>query len=226
MSCRVHRQLRSYVTREWKRGFVGRVADFEPLLDGYSPAKPRPLAPTDSEDADYAKRHVVEIAATSLMMVMLAAAIVTDLRTGKVYNKLTVPCAVAGLALGAITGGWPGLADRALGAGLVLAVVVMLSAAAGLGGGDAKLLIAVGALKGFNFAIWALLLTGVFGGLVAAAVMLRRRAVKQTAVNLIANMLSSAGGVPTDLAAGSAVGKIPYSIAIALGALAALALGA
>ena len=34
------------------------------------------------------------------------------------------------------------------------------------------------------------------------------------------------GGVPTDLAAGSTLGKIPYSVAIALGALAAVALGA
>jgi len=157
---------------------------------------------------------------------MLAAAIVTDLRRGKIYNKLTVPCAMAGLALGGIAAGWSGVADRALGAAVVLAAVLMLAAAAGVGGGDAKLLIAVGALKGFHFAIWALLLTGVFGGAVAAVVVLRRHAVKQTAVNLIANMLSNAGGVPTDLGAGSAVGKIPYSIAIALGSLAALALGA
>lgn len=157
---------------------------------------------------------------------MLGAAVATDLRRGKIYNKLTVPCAAAGLALGGIGAGWPGVADHALGAAVVLAVVLALSAAAGLGGGDAKLLIAVGALKGFHFAIWALLLTGVLGGVLAAVMILRRRAVKQSAANLIANMLSNAGGVPTDLAAESAVGKIPYSIAIALGSLAALALGA
>jgi len=39
-------------------------------------------------------------------------------------------------------------------------------------------------------------------------------------------MMANAGGVTTDLAAGSALGKIPYSIAIALGSLAALGLGA
>jgi prepilin peptidase CpaA len=161
-----------------------------------------------------------------LMIAMLAVAVFTDLRTGKVYNKLTVPCAVAGLVLGGIAAGLAGVADRALGAAIVLGVVVALSAVAGLGGGDAKLMIAVGALKGFHFAVWALLMTGVFGGVLALAVMLRRRAVKDTAVNMIANVLSNAGGVATDMAAGSAVGKIPYSIAIALGALAALALGA
>ena len=160
------------------------------------------------------------------MIAMLAIAVHTDLRTGKVYNKLTVPCAVAGLALGGAAAGLAGVADRALGAAIVLGVVLALAAVAGLGGGDAKLMIAVGALKGFHFAVWALLLTGVFGGVLALVIMLRRRALKATAVNMITNMLSNAGGVGTDLAAGSAVGKIPYSIAIALGALGALALGA
>ena len=160
------------------------------------------------------------------MIAMLAIAVYTDLRTGKVYNKLTVPCAVAGLALGGAAAGLAGVADRALGAAIVLGVVLALAAVAGLGGGDAKLMIAVGALKGFHFAVWALLLTGVFGGVLAVVIVLRRRALKATAVNMIANMLSNAGGVGTDLAAGSAVGKIPYSIAIALGALGALALGA
>jgi len=167
---------------------------------------------------------VAEIAATSLMTAMLAVAVVSDLRSGKVRNWLTVPCAAAGLALGGLGGGLTGLGDHALGAAAALAAVLMLSGLVRLGGGDAKLLIAVGALKGFHFAVWAMLLTGVFGGVLAAVVIIRRRAVKQTAVNMIANMVSSPSGVRMNLAAGSAVGKIPYSVAIALGAIAALAL--
>jgi prepilin peptidase CpaA len=169
---------------------------------------------------------VVATIATSLMLAMLAVAVVTDLRTGKIRNWLTVPCAAAGLALGGAAGGWSGAADRGLGAAAALGVVLLLSSLVALGGGDGKLLIAVGALKGLHFACWAMLLTGVCGGVVAAVVMIRRRAVKQTALTVMSNLVSSAGGVPTDLAAGSAVGKIPYSIAIALGSLAALALGA
>lgn len=167
---------------------------------------------------------MAEIAATSLMTAMLAVAVVSDLRSGKVRNWLTVPCAAAGLALGGLGGGLTGLGDHALGAAAALAAVLMLSGLVRLGGGDAKLLIAVGALKGFHFAVWAMLLTGVFGGVLAAVVIIRRRAVKQTAVNMIANMVSSPSGVRMNLAAGSAVGKIPYSVAIALGAIAALAL--
>jgi prepilin peptidase CpaA len=158
--------------------------------------------------------HLTEIAGTGIMLVMLAVAVITDVRAGRIYNWLTAPGAALGLTLGLLAG-----AGAALGASL------LLSSFLPLGGGDVKLLIAVGALKGFHFGVWAMLLTGVFGGALALGVMLRRRAVKQTALNLIANMLSNAGGLRTDLAEGSPAGRIPYSIAIALGSAAALALG-
>lgn len=167
--------------------------------------------------------QVTEIAATSVMLAMLAVAVVTDLRTGKIRNWLTAPAAVTGVALGAAGGGLTGMADRLAGMALVLAVVLLLSRVASLGGGDIKLLIAVGALKGFHFTVWAMLLTGVFGGVVAAVVMLRRRAIKETAVNMmVATMLSSTGGTSTAIPAGSVAGKFPYSIAIALGSILAL----
>jgi prepilin peptidase CpaA len=156
---------------------------------------------------------------------MLAVAVITDVRVGKVYNKLTVPCAAAGLTLAGLGGGRAGLGDHALAAGAALAVGLVLSGRGKVGGGDATLLIAVGALKGFPFVVWAMLLTGVAGGALAGALLIRRRALRQTAANMVANMLSTAAGVPTDLAAGSALGKIPYSVAIALGSVAALALG-
>jgi prepilin peptidase CpaA len=167
---------------------------------------------------------IAETIATSMMLAMLAAAVVTDLRTGKIRNWLTAPCAAAGLALGAVAGGLPGVVHRALAGAVVLGALILLSRMARLGGGDIKLLVAVGALKGLPFAVWAMLLTGVFGGALAVMMMMRRRAVRQTAVSMLANVLSSAGGVPTDLAAGSPMGTIPYSVAIALGSVTALML--
>jgi len=154
---------------------------------------------------------------TGLMLATLAVAMVTDLRSGKIRNWLTAPAVAAGLALGAIGGGLPAVGDRVLGAVVVLAAVAVLARVSHLGGGDIKLLVAVAALQGFRFALWTLLLAGVFGGLLAAAVMLRRRAVKATMVGMFTAMLSNAGGVPTDLASGSVGGRIPYSIAITLG---------
>jgi prepilin peptidase CpaA len=164
--------------------------------------------------------------ATYIMLAMLAASLVTDLRAGKIYNFVTAPCALAGLALGFIAGGLAGAGDRLLGMTVVLIAVVLLSPLVKLGGGDTKLLMAVGALQGFQFAIWAMLLTGVSGGVLALALLAKRRMMKQTASNMLTNMVSTAAGAPVDLATGSAVGKMQYSFAITLGALAALVLGA
>jgi len=161
-----------------------------------------------------------------VMLALLAASIVTDLRMGKIYNLLTVPCMLAGLTLGTIAGGLTGVADRLLGMAAVVIVVVLLSPLTKLGGGDTKLLMAVGALQGFHFTIRAMLFTGVVGGVLALVVIARRRMLKQTAANMMTNMISNAAGISTDLAMGSMVGKIPYSPAITMGVLVALALGA
>ncbi|MHB9106409.1 MAG: A24 family peptidase [Armatimonadota bacterium] len=167
-----------------------------------------------------------ETIALYLMFSLLAASIVTDLRVGKIFNLVTVPCALAGLALGAMAGGLMGAGDRLLKVVMVFIITMLLSPLSKLGGGDVKLLMAVGALQGVHFTLWALLFTGVAGGLLALVAAARRRLVKQTAVNMMTNMVSLSAGVPTDLAAGSALGKIQYSLAIALGALAAWAIGA
>ena len=167
-----------------------------------------------------------ETIALYILCMMLAVCIITDMRAGKIYNLVTMPCMLAGPALGAIAGGVSGMTDRLLGMAIVFIVIMLLSPLTRLGGGDVKLLIAVGALQGFHFTIWALLFTGMAGGLLALVTITRRRLMKQTTVNMMTNMVSLAAGAPTDLATGSAVGKIQYSLAIALGALAALAIGA
>jgi prepilin peptidase CpaA len=167
----------------------------------------------------------VKIASITIMAVMLTVAVVTDLRSGKIYNWLTFPAMGAGLALGAIQG-LPALGDRALGLSIAVVLAVVLQAAARMSGGDVKLLMAVGALQGAHFLLWAMLLTCVTGGLMAIVWIVRRRIVKQTALNLGLNVMTRAAGLRLDVAGGSIGGKMPYSIAVALGALAALLLAA
>lgn len=156
---------------------------------------------------------------------MLAVCLVTDLRTGKIYNAVTVPCAGAGLLLAMFSAGFSGAGDRLLTMTTVFVILLVLSPLVKVGGGDIKLLMAVGALQGFHFTLWALLYTGIAGGILALVIMARRRVVKQTATTMLTNVISTAAGVPTDLAAGSAVGKIPYSLAIAAGVFVVLVLG-
>lgn len=165
---------------------------------------------------------MVAIITIILMLAMLAVCIVTDLRVGKIYNRVTVPCAVLGLALAMVGGGMRGIGDHLLGIALVLVLMFLLSPLCPLGGGDTKLLAAVGALQGVHFIIWALLFTGVAGGVIALAVAIRRRMLRQMATTITANVLSLSVGASAPAVSGPSSGKILYSLAIAAGTLGAL----
>ena len=97
-------------------------------------------------------------------------ACVTDLRTRRIPNVLTFGAALAGLLYQFATGGIDGLGQGALG-WLVGAVVFILArAVVGLGGGDVKLLAALGTWLGPGDALWLALYTGVAGGVMAVVV--------------------------------------------------------
>ena len=166
--------------------------------------------------------HTIVLA---VLTVLLGVALYTDLRYGKIYNKLTLPCIAAGLALGFAGGGISGLLQSLAAIGLVLALYLILAPKAGVGGGDAKLMMAVASLVGFKLAVWSMLFSAVIGGVLALVMMARYRAMLSTTKNLATNLyLSLALRVPTELSSGSKGMKVRYSPAIALGTLLVLLL--
>ncbi len=127
------------------------------------------------------------IAAAVLVAVVVTAA-ATDLARGQVYNWLTYPAVLAGLAIwtvaGAVDGGWSGAVGGLGGslAGLLIAFVPMLIAfqLGGIGGGDAKLAAAIGAIGCTRLALYALFYGFLVSGVIALIVMVSRRVVRQT----------------------------------------------
>lgn len=114
-----------------------------------------------------------------VLAAVLVTAAVCDLARGKVFNWLTYPAIVAGLALGALTGAfgnaagdaWDGLTDRILGFGFGFGVLLVAYLVGGMGGGDVKLMGAVGALVGWNgLAPYAALHAAFYSFMTAAAV--------------------------------------------------------
>ena len=152
-----------------------------------------------------------------------AAGAVTDILWRRVPNWLTVPAAIAGLGLGAVAGGWHGIALAASGMaiGLGLGVLAMLFGAP-FGGGDAKLLAAIGALAGIPFLASAACYGAIAGGLIAIAVALGTGRLKQ-AVNAIVTFTAASAGRtrPISLEAVSTGLTIPFAVALAAGAIAA-----
>src|SRR5262249_9219317 len=141
-----------------------------------------------------------------VMLAGLAAAVYCDVRWGKIYNKITFPCIAARLLLNTLRDGLAGapLSLEGVGSALVAVRVLGLIAGQGLGGGDIKLLAAIGALRGPEFLMWAALATAFAGGVLAFIPLLRQRVVLYTLRNLFLNALARFGhGEPTAIAQGS-----------------------
>jgi prepilin peptidase CpaA len=108
------------------------------------------------------------------VLVLVLVATVTDLRSRRIPNWLTLPFLAAGLAVGGVADGFAGLARSAAGVGLAILLLGAFCFLRGMGWGDLKLCAAVGAWLGPGQLVFALVVTGIAGGLAAVAALLWR----------------------------------------------------
>lgn len=157
------------------------------------------------------------------LAVLLTAAVFTDLRERRIPNAVTIPGLVAGVILAAVAaGGFPG---SALG-GVIVAflVTVPFVALGGVGGGDAKLLTAVGAFVGIGGLLSVLLYGALAGGVLALANAIRRGAILGVLMNtksLIVYLVTFGRHGERIALDSPGAESVPYGLAIAAGALAA-----
>jgi prepilin peptidase CpaA len=101
-------------------------------------------------------------------------ACVTDLRSRRIPNVLTFGSAIAALGYHLAVGGISGVVGAAVGWFAGVAFFFLPFALGGLGGGDVKLLGALGAWLGAATTVWVVLYSGVAGGLLAIGVAVYR----------------------------------------------------
>lgn len=152
-----------------------------------------------------------------------------DVRERRLPNALTVGAFAAAMLLRTPLGLdalWGGL----LGALLAFALALPFFLVGGLGGGDVKLLAAVGAFLGPRDLWFALFVMAMVGGVMAILVIVKNRAFGQTAINLRAIFSTLGKGTFSGWKGeGSSavtldtpgVLTVPYGVAIAAGALTA-----
>ena len=122
------------------------------------------------------------ILAGAVLLSMIAG--ITDLRSRRIPNWLTVPGLVIGLAMNTYFGSWSGLWTSLKGAGLGLAVLLPFVLVRSLGAGDWKLAGAVGAFTGPKL-LADLLVGSVFmAGIMAVALVIYKGRVRQTMRNI------------------------------------------
>jgi prepilin peptidase CpaA len=162
-----------------------------------------------------ALRAVENVVLTALLL----AVMYTDWRFLRIPNVFTYPAMLAGIVFGALEAVpgelfTHGLVDHIAALILAFAISYPFYAARGLKAGDAKLLMAIGAIRGVNFLLFAAVYGALIGGVLAVGFILSRKLARP-----------AAGAAPTTLS-GILKTSIPYGVALGLGGLVALALEA
>jgi prepilin peptidase CpaA len=165
--------------------------------------------------------NLIQIAIYAVVGLALAVSVVTDLRTRKIRNFVTLPTLAVCLALRAIGGGWGewtglGLASGLLGMGIGGLFFLVLAVMGGMGGGDVKLVAAVGAGVGFPIVLACLVFIAVAGGVQAVLWLVWQGKLLRTLGGMARVALSKVRLASRD-GRGLEGGKIPYGLAIAVG---------
>ena len=158
--------------------------------------------------------------ALTILTAGVGAATVIDLRTRRIPNALTASLAGAGLLLAATGLGRIGVI-AALAGGLA-GVLLMLPGHifGGTGGGDVKLLGAVGTLLGPGDTFRACLVAMIAGAVLAVIVAVRRGRLRQSVGRSI-ELVTTAGGNVAQIDDPRANSRFAYAPAIAVGAFVA-----
>jgi prepilin peptidase CpaA len=143
---------------------------------------------------------------------------VSDWRSRRIPNWLTVSGLLLGLTLNTGMRGWTGAKESMLGAGLGLLLLLPFVLVRSLGAGDWKLVGALGAFLGPQHLLTVLFATVLIAGLMAVLLVAWKRRLRQTVAN-IGRMLASYAslhlpGPDLSLENPEAL-KIPFGVAVA-----------
>jgi Flp pilus assembly protein protease CpaA len=128
----------------------------------------------------------------------LCVAAVTDLWSFKVHNLLTLPLLLSGLLYHLAVHGGPGLTASLQGAAFGLLVLFPFHLMGGIGGGDVKLMAAVGAWLGLPLTFSVFIVSSLATGIYAVALIVAHGQWRRTWINLqIAWFRLAASGQPS-----------------------------
>lgn len=164
---------------------------------------------------------------TGILMLLLAAAAVSDYRIHRIPNWLVMSGALFGVIYNTVLAPYPHATIlfplAGLGLGLLLFLPLYLVRA--MGAGDVKLLAMVGAFLGPGDTFLAALASMIVGGVLSIVFVLVRGTARRMFHNLGSlfqlGVLSVAGGSKPNLRIGAntSAGKLPYGVAIAIGTI-------
>ena len=149
---------------------------------------------------------------------ILAFACYGEIRERRIPNWLTLGAITLGIGSSIIEGGLAGLADSALGLAIAGGLFLPFCLLGVVGGGDMKLMAAVGAIVGWPMVLRVLCDTCIAGGLIAVAIMAWNGILLTTLANVFRLMV----GMPRKRQGLRNPPMVPYALAITIGTLVAV----
>lgn len=127
----------------------------------------------------------MELQKILLLTAILLISGITDILKNKVYNAVTFPGILMGFVLNFYFLSWSGLLDSLFGFLICAVLFFLLYLWGGFGAGDAKLMMAVGAIAGTRYLFDLIVFSAVTGGIMAQVVIIRNGVFKKTWKNVL-----------------------------------------
>ncbi|ANY67953.1 hypothetical protein BBD42_16835 [Paenibacillus sp. BIHB 4019] len=155
--------------------------------------------------------------------VLLIAALLTDLRSMLIPNRLTVSFFAAGCLYQTISGGWSGLWTGLLGAVAGFVPLFILHLARGIGAGDVKLFAALGVWVGTSMVLQMMMYAILYAGLIGVLLVLFNRPFSRRMLSGLLLLLQRSTGPRRKELGGWAAGgtTFPFMLAVVPGAITA-----
>ncbi|MFB0957962.1 MAG: A24 family peptidase [Clostridiaceae bacterium] len=108
-----------------------------------------------------------EILKSTIVLVLISLAVVSDLKIRKIPNRLTVPFALIGLGFNALVDFPEGILIGVFGflSGFLIFLIPYMMK--GMGAGDVKLMAAIGAITDWRTVVYVALFTALLGGIIS-----------------------------------------------------------
>ena len=163
------------------------------------------------------------------VVIFVALCVIAGVRTRRIPNAISGSAMLLGITLNTAYMGTAGLLDSLAGLGVTVGVLLWPFAMGGIGGGDVKMMGAIGALLGPRLSLMGLGAGVILGGAamvwhLARQGRLREKLMGTATMFQAAAMTRSLDPLRVSAADQGAV-ALPYSVPLGLGTLAALAFG-
>jgi prepilin peptidase CpaA len=131
------------------------------------------------------------IATDVFVLCLVVVCATTDIYKSKIYNAITYPAVGLGIVLAGLTPGEPSIGNSIFGLAIGFIPLFIIFVIGGLGGGDVKLMAAIGAVKGYPFILYAMFYSGLVGGLLAIITMIWGGVFFKSMRNILRTILTS-----------------------------------